>query len=160
MRAEKLTAVRVDNVPAGTGLLLRADEAGTYKIPSTESRTYNVNLLVGTTTATTINESVGGMANFTYRDGFFYRVEGSQQVDAGRAYLQLPATAVANVKCLSLDFNAEQIQIVGIEKIGSKSEEWAGSVYDLSGRTVNGKSVNRQMSKGLYIRAGKKVVVK
>ena len=122
-----------------------------------------MNLLFGTMEAVTLNESDGTMANFTYRNKFFYRVEGSQQVDAGSAYLQVPATAAANVKFLSINFDAEQI--VGIEKIGSeelrvKSEEWAGAVYDLSGRIVNGKSVNRQMPKGLYIRDGKKVVVK
>lgn len=156
MQAERLTAVRAANVPAGTGLLLRADKAGTYKVPFTNSRTYCVNLLVGTTEATFLGETDGMMANYTYKDGFFYRVAGVQKVNGGEAYLQVPSSDVADVKRLSVRFGAEQV--TGIEEMNNErvnNEKWGRAMYDLSGRAI---TPSRRLPKGIYVIQGRKVV--
>lgn len=156
MQAERLTAVRADNVPASTGLLLRADKAGMYKVPFTDSRTYCVNLLVGTAEATTIGKTDGMMANYTYKDGFFQRVEGVQTVNGSEAYLQVPSSTVADVKRLAMSFDTEQVTGIGdVHAERANKENCAGTMYDLSGRCI---SPSRQLSKGIYVIQGRKVV--
>ena len=54
--------------------------------------------------------------------------------------------------------------LTGINEVKSeevKSEKWAGTWYTLDGRKIeNSKSSDRKLSKGIYIRNGKKVLVK
>ena len=152
-----LTMMRVYDVPAGTGLLLKG-EPGTYFVPYSQSYSIYSNLLKGVTTETNLAATTGGYANYVLGSGSngtgFYRVptEGTT-LAAGRAYLTIPAETAASRNALRLAFDDED-EATGINASLTNSEEVNGAVYDLQGRRVE------QPQPGLYIRNGKKVIIK
>ena len=76
----------------------------------------------------------------------FYRIADGETVPAGKAYLTISSTA--------RDFYALGDETTGI--VGNKREPITNNCYyDLQGRKVNG-----QLKKGLYIVNGKKVIIK
>ncbi|MBR1548498.1 MAG: hypothetical protein IJ637_07220 [Prevotella sp.] len=151
----ELLLTRVYHVPAGEGLLLKG-EAGEYEIPFAETNMYYSNLLKGVTTATTISPTDGDYTNFILANGTkygigFYTLSDAGEIAAGKAYLQLPASAVpvAEARGVKLVFDDET---TGIESIDSPSAD--GRYFDLQGRQV------KNPAKGLYIVGGRKVMVK
>ena len=154
-----LTMMRVYDVPAGTGLLLKG-EPGTYFVPYSQSYSIYSNLLKGVTTETNLAATTGGYANYVLASGSngtgFYRVptEGTT-LAAGRAYLSIPAETAASRSALRLAFDDED-EATGIGASLTNSEERIenSAVYDLQGRRVE------QPQPGLYIRNGKKVIIK
>ena len=129
--------MRVYDVPAGEGVLLK-----------------------GVTTETNLATTADGYVNYVLGSGSngtgFYRVptEGTT-LAAGRAYLTIPAETAASRSALRLSFDDEE-EATGIDASLTNSEERIvnGAVYDLQGRRVE------QLQRGLYIRNGKKVVIK
>ena len=154
-----LTMMRVYDVPAGTGLLLKG-EPGTYFVPYSQSYSIYSNLLKGVTTETNLAATTGGYVNYVLASGTngtgFYRVpaEGTT-LAAGRAYLTIPAETAASRSALRLAFDDED-EATGISASLTNSEERIenSAVYDLQGRRVE------QPQPGLYIRNGKKVIIK
>ena len=154
-----LTLTRVKDVPAGEGLLLKGDP-GTYFVPYSQSYSVYSNLLKGVTTETNLAATTGGYANYVLASGSngtgFYRVptEGTT-LAAGRAYLSIPAETAASRSALRLAFDDED-EATGISASLTNNEERIvnGAVYDLQGRRVE------QPQPGLYIRNGKKVIIK
>ena len=154
-----LTMTRAYDVPAGTGLLIKG-EPGTYEIPYKQSHSLVSNLLKGVTTETNLAATTGGYANYVLASGSngtgFYRVptEGTT-LAAGRAYLSIPAETAASRSALRLAFDDED-EATGISASLTNSEERIenSAVYDLQGRRVE------QPQPGLYIRNGKKVIIK
>ena len=150
-----LTMTRAYDVPAGTGLLIKG-EPGTYEIPYKQSHSIVSNLLKGVTSETNLAAITGGYANYVLASGSngtgFYRVpaEGTT-LAAGRAYLTIPAETAASRSALSLVFDDED-EATGIGASLTNSEERI--IYDLQGRRVE------QPQRGLYIRNGKKVIIK
>ena len=154
-----LTMTRAYDVPAGTGLMLKG-EPGTYSIPTCESFTVVSNLLKGVIVATNINAIEDGYVNYVLNNGSqgvgFYKVgTAGASLEAGRAYLQIPAETASSRSALKLRFDDED-EATGISASLTNSEERIvnSAVYDLQGRRVE------QPQRGLYIRNGKKVVVK
>jgi hypothetical protein len=155
----ELTLTRVNDVPARTGLLIKG-EPGTYHIPGKESFSIVSNLLKGVTEATNINATEDGYVNYVLNNGNqgvgFYKVgTAGASLEAGRAYLQIPAETASSRSALKLRFDDED-EATGISASLTNSEERIvnSAVYDLQGRRVE------QPQRGLYIRNGKKVVVK
>lgn len=78
-----LTMLRVSDVPAGTGLVLRGTP-GTYEVPYGTSASIYANLLVGVTTATTLSQTEGGYTNYILSNGShgvgFYIISGTGQL--------------------------------------------------------------------------------
>ena len=154
-----LTMTRVYDVPAGTGLLVKGT-AGTYEVPESPSASVYVNLLRGVTVERKLSATTGGYANYVLASGTngtgFYRVptEG-MTLAAGRAYLTIPAETAASRSALRLAFDDEN-EATGISASLTNSEERIvnGAMYDLQGRRVE------QPQPGLYIRNGKKVIIK
>ena len=154
-----LTMTRVYDVPAGTGLLVKG-AAGTYEVPESPSASVYVNLLRGVTVERKLSATTGGYANYVLASGSngtgFYRVpaEGTT-LAAGRAYLSIPAETAASRSALRLAFDDED-EATGIDASLTNSEEKIvdSAVYDLQGRRVE------QPQPGLYIRNGKKVIIK
>ena len=154
-----LTMTRVYDVPAGTGLLVKGT-AGTYEVPESPSASVYVNLLRGVTVERKLSATTGGYANYVLASGSngtgFYRVpaEGTT-LAAGRAYLTIPAETAASRSALRLAFDDED-EATGICASLTNSEERIenSAVYDLQGRRVE------QPQPGLYIRNGKKVIIK
>mgnify|MGYP002522852594 CR=1 FL=1 len=152
-----LTMMRVYDVPAGTGLLLKG-EPGTYFVPYSQSYSVYVNLLKGVTEATNVNATEGSYVNYVLNNGSqgvgFYKVGAAgASLEAGHAYLQIPAEAASSRSALKLRFDDED-EATGIDDSLMNSEIVNSAVYDLQGRRVE------QPQPGLYIRNGKKVIIK
>ena len=147
---------RVNEVPANEGILI-IGKAGDCKVPHKSTTTYYANLMVGTLKAITINEKEGDYTNYYLSNGSygvgFYKVNGTQAIAANRAYLPLLKGDVpADTRFISLGFEDGE-GTTGIKEVKSvevKCEKW----FNLQGQRVE------NPSKGLYIKNGKKVLVK
>ena len=152
-----LTMLRVSDVPAGTGLVLRGTP-GTYKVPYGTLASIYANLLVGVTTATTLSQTEGGYTNYILSNGShgvgFYIISGTGQLSAGKAYLHIPTAQSSNLSRIMMDFDSEATGIENVQR--STESRKADTWYDLSGRRIG----VRPTRKGLYIRNGQKVVVR
>ena len=163
---------RVKEVPAGEGILLIGDE-GEYKVPHKSTTAYYANLMVGTVKAITINETDGEYTNYYLSNGDsgvgFYKVNGSVDLKANRAYLPLLKNTVSGSRgFIGMDFDDDEDGTTGIEvPLGQRPLATEGTqessifnrqsndvYYNLQGQRVD------NPGKGLYIRNGKKVVIK
>ena len=150
---------RVLEVPAGTGIVVRGEE-GTYKIPSGESSAYYLNLLKGNLEPVTVEPIEGDLANLCLTmgtDGLgFYPVTTAYMMDANSARLQLPAYLLGGENCVKIAYEEDADAVRAA--IGTQED---APVYDLSGRQiVNSKSQENKLRRGIYIRNGKKVMIK
>ena len=151
MSGDKISFTKVDKVPAGEGVLLRATNGGTqFTVPTTTSaEALEGNLFVRGTGAAVASEADGKknyILNIVDDKIGFYRAAG-QTVATNRAYL---STTVSTAR-IALSFDDET---TGIAIIDNGQLTIDNSVYDLQGRRV------AQPQKGLYIVNGKKVVLK
>lgn len=145
------TSVKGGTVAAGTGLLLKGS-AGTVTIPVVASGTdYSAtNKLVGVTANTEIDAEAGYVLMNDATNGLgFYLNSNAFTVGANTAYLPANFDATSARGFFALDGDA-----TGISTIAKSQEPNANSYYDLQGRRV------AQPTKGLYIKDGKKVIVK
>ena len=145
----KVTLTEVENVPAGTGVVLKG-AANTYDIPVIASSSTAKGDLKGSTTDAKAYDT-----DYNY---YYLAINGeskaqfkkltSGSIAAGKAYLQLDKGITA--PSFDIDFGGT----TGIEAIEHSPLNIEHSVYDLQGRRV------AQPTKGLYIVNGKKVVIK
>lgn len=148
-----LTMTRMYDVPAGTGLILRG-EPGTYDVPTRQSFSVATNLLKGVTTATILSANENGCANYvlstgSYGTGFYKVGTAGATLEAGRAYLQIPEEAALGRSTVHLQFDDEATVVGDVNR-----EDGEGVLYDLQGRRVE------QPARGLYIRDGRKIIIK
>jgi hypothetical protein len=149
------TMTQVDNVPAGTPVLLYKDGGATENIPvMTGAAAVSDNDLVagtGNTVATTDGEYTNMILNNKNSNvGFYFAA--SQTVAANRAYLHFDTSLAPDTSApMMLLFGNETTGISEIEKMRNVGNE---IFFDLQGRKV------AQPTKGLYIVNGKKVVIK
>ena len=148
---------RVKEVPAGEGILLIGDE-GEYKIPHKSTTAYYANLMVGTVKAITLNETDGEYTNYYLSNGSFgigfYKVNGSVDLKANRAYLPLlKSTTSSSRGFIGLDFDDGEEGTTGISEAPQRLAE-KDVYYNLQGQRVD------NPGKGLYIRNGKKVIIR
>jgi hypothetical protein len=168
---------RVKKVPAGTGILVMAPQ-GDYAVSTASVASIYDNMFKGSVTASTIymTESIDDMvctnyylSNGTYGVGF-YKVtkEGGVSLGANRCYLPIPNRSAgtrgieADAAEFSMQNSAEVIGIrifsngtTGIQAIENGQSTMEKDVfYNLQGQRV----VNP--GKGLYIKNGKKVVIR
>ena len=147
--------MRVKQVPANEGILIMGT-SGEYHVPHKSTGTYYANLMVGTLQPITINETDGEYTNYYLSNGDsgvgFYKVNGSVDLKANRAYLPLlKGTASAGTRFIGIEFEDDgTTSIKEVKSEGVKSEEW----YTLQGQRV------AKPGKGLYIRNGKMVIVR
>jgi hypothetical protein len=161
----RLHITRVDYVVAGQGILIHnAKNTSTYAdLPrSSESVSYTSNMLKGVTTATTIGKTDGNKTNYILKDGAFHPTSGGT-VKANKAYLQIP-TSAAREGALSIDFDDETTEIKTTDFTDYTD---SGAIYDLQGRCVGSAEANSSLftlhsslKKGLYIKNGKKYVIR
>ena len=148
---QKVTLTEVDDVPAGTGVVLQG-AAGSYNIPviassetaqgdlkgsTTEGKAYDAN---GTTDVYILVQN-GKQVQFTKM------TEG--ELAAGKAYLELVKSTGPGSR-LNVVFEGET---TGISTVAA-AEQAADAVYSLSGQRV------ATPKKGLYIVNGKKMIIK
>ena len=146
---------RIFKVPANEGILLMGDP-GEYKVPHKSTTTYYMNMFKGTLEDITINETDGDYTNYYLSNGEsgvgFYKVNGSIGIKAHRAYLPLlKGTTQAGTRFIGLGF--EDDGTTNLTPALSKGEG-DGDWYTLQGQRV------AKPGKGIYIRNGKKVVIK
>ena len=146
---------RVYQVPANEGIFLMGN-AGDYKVPHISTGTYYANLMVGTLQPITLKETDGEYTNYYLSNGDsgvgFYKVNGSVDLKANRAYLPLlKGTTQAGTRFIGLGF--EDDGTTNLTPALSKGEG-EGEWYTLQGQRV------AKPGKGLYIHNGKKVVIK
>ncbi len=148
----------VSDAPAGTGLYLQGTP-GEYQVPCGESGSFFVNLLVGTTAATTISPVDGNYKNLILYNGSngvgFYTIANDYPMGANKAYLQLPAAVLggsAGANRIGVEFEDNLDGIENIDMIAADGATW----YSLNGCKLNGKPIQ----KGIYVVNGRKVVIK
>ena len=144
---------RVYEVPARTGLLIMGSE-GEHKVPKKSTTSYYANWFVGTLEDITINETDGEYTNYYLSNGDsgvgFYKVNGSQSLKAHRAYLPLlKGTTQAGTRFIGIGFEDD-----GTTNLTPALSKGEGEWYTLQGQRV------AKPGKGVYIRNGKKVVIK
>ena len=171
---------RVMKVQKGEGVLLKGIE-GDYQIPSVAVQSRYENMFIGNTSGNEIQvqetSEDGSQTNYYLKgDGSFVSVNGYVNIKNNKCYLALPTSMVsvaASTRSSADSFIFEEPEIIKLpidfKSIGSegdgttgmseelrvKSEE-SGEWYDLQGRRLEGKS----QKKGIYIKNGKKVVIK
>ena len=146
--------MRVFEVPANEGILLIGDP-GEYKVPKKSTTTYYENMFVGTLKAITINETEGEYTNYYLSNGTsgvgFYKVDGTQKIGANRAYLPLlKGTTQSGTRFIGIDFGDGTTSVKEVKSGEVKGEKW----FTLQGQRVT------KPAKGLYIKNGKKVIVR
>ena len=136
----------VTNVPAGTGVLIKGGTETFYPIVCDQSSSFYSNLLVGSLTATSLTDG------YVLKGDCFERVDVPTTIAANSAYLTLPASA-QGVKRLTLKFMDETTDIDLVkDDMPQGDSHW----YSLQGTRLNG----TPSTPGIYIRNGKKVMVK
>lgn len=154
-----MTPIENGIVPANTGVILKG-AAGNYIITTTEAVIENNDLVAATeeisslSTETTVDEVTykNYILNVVNEKPGFY-LANNKKVAAGKAYLRVSAEKVAGAKALTIVWNDGET--TGIEEnyeFGTMNSDAA--TYDLSGRKV------ANPAKGLYIKNGKKFIVK
>ncbi len=146
---------RVMKVPAGTGVLVKGD-AGTYKIPHTSVRAAYANWFVGNLgDAIKIAETDGDKTNYylSGKDGSFVSVNGNANIGKNKAYLQLPTSVFGGTRSIGISYDDED-GTTSIKNLTTDLTEGEGEWYTLQGQRV------AKPGKGLYIRNGKKVIVR
>lgn len=140
----KATLTEVENAPAGEGIILKGTAGTTYEIP-TGTGTKVENLLTGVTAATKI---AGDGTQFFLVGGQFVKAANPATLPAGKAYLTASASAKA-FDVLEFEFDGDATAIQNVEK-----EQFDGAIYNLNGVRVD------NPTKGVYVKDGKKFVVK
>ena len=152
----KATLTKVDNVPAGTPVLLYKDGGATENIPvMTGAAAVTDNDLVagtGATVATTDGDYTNMILNNVGGNIGFYFAAG-QTVATNRAYLHFATSLAPEASSrMVLVFGEETTDINDAKRLNNKEE--ITNIYNLNGQRV------AQPTKGLYIVNGKKVIIK
>ena len=143
------TATELTIVPANTPFLVKntADERKTFLFIVTDGDNLAVNYypgFTGTLNATTIEASTDDQTNYAFNGKEFVYVKNAINIGANKAWLEV---ANANARALTIVFG----EATGIKNVNDNDNvNW----YDLQGRRV------QKPSKGVFIRNGRKVVVK
>ena len=168
---------RVTRTSAGEPLLLKGDQ-GSYNIPSVGTQSYYVNMLVGNNGSSdiTINATDGDLTNYILNTGQFKPLgSGSTQtITPGKAYLQIPSVVLTRAAFGNAEFDgyticadepemmSMEVYTRGIDGNGDttgindalQSSQTEDVYYNLNGQRVD------NPGKGLYIKNGRKVVIK
>lgn len=155
-----LTITRVDNVPAGEGMLLKGTAGESYDVPTTDNASVVANLMKGNTTSITLDPTTGEYTNFVLSQNSegvmgFYRFNNSITMPAHKAWLQIPTSAIGSgspAQARGFRFVEEGDEMTGIADIEENTAN-GDVIYDLQGRRLNS-----QPARGLYIQNGKKII--
>ena len=151
-------------VPKGTAVVLvnSARQAGTFTLTSSESTaTYNsTNLLRGSDEATTTTGNGShyklsyGPSGTQWSDvfGWYWGAQNGApfQIEGHKAWLVVPNTNSSRAAGFTIDGDATELEVIEQEAFTMNH------YYDLQGRRVN----HQPTRKGVYIKNGKKMIVK
>ena len=178
---------RVKKVPAKTGVLVMADAAGDYDIPTAEVSSIYENMFVGSETAQTIydKETIDGvdyvnyyLSNGDYGVGFYRAKSDGVNLGVNRCYLQVPYRASSGARGESRNVTPEWCNMVlsdegddviaipvygGIDGDDDGTTNIQSSIFNVQSSDVYYNLQGQRVvhpGKGLYVRNGKKVVIK
>ena len=167
---------RVMKVQKGEGVLLKGDP-NSYEIPSVAVQSSYENMFIGNTSGDQIQvletSEDGSQTNYYLKgDGSFVSVNGYVNIKNNKCYLALPTSmvAVSSTRSAEDDYKFEEPEVIKLpidfKSIGSEGDGTTGVKEVKSGEvksdewyTLQGQRVAKP-GKGLYIKNGKKVVVK
>ena len=168
---------RVMKVQKGEGVLLKGN-AKDYEIPSVAVQSSYMNMFVGNTSGEKIRveekSADGSLTNYYLNsDGSFVSVKGYVNIGDNKCYLGLPTSMVAASSTRSSEDNylfeeAEMIKLpIDIKSIGNDGDDTTGirnltpTLSEGEGEwyTLQGQRVTKP-GKGLYIKNGKKILIK
>ena len=173
---------RVMRVSAGTPLLLMGapsteDKVSSYTVPSSAVSSYYTNMLKGNTGTEDliINTTEGDMTNYYLKGNQLLKVSGTANIHPGKAYMQIPTRHVTRAEedvvsgapyynigeepeVISMQVGTRSIDgddadTTGISEVKSDDAD-RGEWYNLQGQRVG------NPGKGIYIKNGKKVIVR
>jgi hypothetical protein len=155
---EAVLSSQINVVAAGTPMLIfnKGTEANTFLlIPTTEQADdvdYDSDHFKGTLEAKTFSADDMKAADYYVCNGHdFVWVKDAGTLAAGKCWLQISKAATSGARRLTITFDEP---LTGIESVITDTED--ANWYDLNGRRLDKKPAQ----KGLFIKNGKKVVVK
>ncbi len=142
-------------IPANTGILLRGEGVVTIPVVASSSTDVSANKLVGVTANTEIAANAGYvlMNDATYGIGFYQNVN-AFTVGANTAYLPSNFAGGSARSFFGLWNDGETTSISDASRLKDNGEMKNDNFFNLNGQRV------AQPAKGLYIKNGKKVMVK
>jgi len=147
---DEVTMEQITEVPAGTGVVLKATSADNLSVEATVSsglESPSKNLLQATN-GNTVSTTDGTNYAYILYDGLFYNLDADYAITAGLAYLWIErAPKTTSAKGVTLVFDD---QATGINSV--KAADNNGKVYNLQGIEV------QNPTNGLYIKNGKKYI--
>lgn len=161
---------RVKKVCSNTPLILLGDANASYVVPSTEQKTSYVNMLRGDAdNAISITKTADGWLNMILLKGSYkgLPVE-SFDVPAGSSYLPIPQSILAATRgeLAEVQLNMKEAEVITMKAfIGGEDEATgisrvAAEAGNDTWYNLKGQRISTPTRKGLYIKNGKKVVVK
>ena len=156
----KATMTQVNNVPAGAPVLLYYEGGKTEDIPvMTGAAAVTENdLVAGTGAAVPTSDGEGNtnmiLNNVDSKIGFYFAA--GQTVATNRAYLHFASTLAPDAVASRMVMVFADEEATAVFDLNDNSEMINNNWYDLQGRRVDGSRLNS----GIYIKNGKKVVVK
>ena len=163
----------VKKVSAGTPLYIKGPQ-GNYSVPSTAVQGVYASCLVGNNSegAITINQTDGDYTNLFISTSGFATFSGTKNISAHKSYVQIPTSYMSAASRGLYDGNivigeteAETLYIP-LTSLGENDDETT-SIRSIDSQLTNdiwynlkGQRIDSPTKKGLYIKNGKKVVVK
>ena len=147
------TATPFDVIPANVPLLLKNNSSETRTIlliPTEDPLAFmHYSGFVGSLDPTTIAASTDTQTNYACNGKAFVYVKDAISAGANKAWLEIPASANC-ARQLKIDF-ADATGISAVSGLPADNGDW----FDL-----NGRKIAKPTKKGVYIKDGKKVVIK
>lgn len=164
--AGTLTLTPAGAVPAATGLLLKGTASTTFIVPvAANAEAPATNYLVGVTSGeTVVPQTTATNTNFILASGNYgidwYTLSAAGAIGANKAYLSLPTASLTSSASgftwVYDDGNSETTEVKGVKGVKEVNGVNDNSWYTLSGTRLNAQPTQ----KGLYIRNGRKTVIK
>ena len=165
---------RVMKASAGTPLYLKGDAAGDYTIPSTEQQIYYANMLRGdATTGAALTSPSDGMTIFLlYSDGIWAALSGQANYPEGKSYFAVPSSYIAAAsrgmgdEINNVFENESEVMVIKLGKTAGEDNRTTAiraidaQQSDDAWFNLNGQRIDTPTKKGLYIKNGKKVIVR
>jgi len=147
--SDAVTLTELSVIPAGEGFIFNA-AAGDHEFAQAASTPVAIsNLLVGTTAETAVEAGSVYVLSKTDDNTVGLALYTGTSIAAGKAYL--PATSVPSAaRTLRMVIGNED---TGLQSVATQSQQ-AGACYDLQGRRTD------NPTKGIYVKDGKKIIVK
>lgn len=163
---------RVMKVSANTPLVLLGEANKAYTVPSTEQKTSYVNMLRGdANNVTTVTKEANGFKNLLLKSGQYVGLtDESVDLPAGLSYLPVPKSILAATRgefANEPQYNLAEAEVITIKAIIGGEDDGTTGIKRVDSEVDNdvwynlkGQRIDTPTRKGLYIKNGKKVVVK